>query len=321
MIIQSLKREEGVFTAFFIIMMLTLALLGIGATVVLRNESRSVSDQHFLKDADYSAESAVYFAMDRVRLGYEDESENITINGYACEYSIQDSGTSSYIIASAQTHDDDVTSDNDIVSTITVLFSLMDYSDFGFLGTKDISGVLDTYDEDGNPDDNLQKDDLDESDFPTIDLSYYDSLATVQGNNLSGGTINWSSDYPPGATDFWLIPDSIPNVTYVRGNLNVKKFVTIYGIFIVEGDYMLYQGSTVNGIIYQPNADWNKYRSGSGKDCTINGGVITNGYPQERNKGRTGIYHMPEYLREFYEQIVGEMIVFTDVKSWEYSGA
>ena len=74
-----LKREEGIWSSFVILFLLTLALMGLGAHVLVRSESRNTANLIRARQADYAANGAAYYGMRRLRLGALDESTPLSI--------------------------------------------------------------------------------------------------------------------------------------------------------------------------------------------------------------------------------------------------
>ena len=302
-------NEEGFSSAFVVLFIVTLGLLGLGATMVLQNEGAAVGDQYTIRTADYAAESAVYFALERARMGFSDEAGTLTANGLACTYENESAGLYVNVTAHAQSAEDD------IVSTISVVSRILALSDIPYWLADTPSGPKRIYNEDGDLDPDLEFTEMDS--VPTMDLDYYWNIADEQEANQ----INVQNDYPTGATDFWKAPGE-PWVTYVKGSMTLAKDVTLYGIVIVEGDVILKKGMNVVGVLYLPTGGTIiKTRENTWDEINVTGGIIVNGESQHRGNNWFNVYHDKSYLEAFYDNYAGgvEPIV-TSIKSWSYNG-
>lgn len=99
----------------------------------------------------------------------------------------------------------------------------------------------------------------------------------------------------PNGSFYYLF--NVPNVIRVVGDLHVRDARTIHGIYIVEGDVLLNENATVNGVLYLPNATSRIYNREAAAS-QVTGGIVTwgevdgVGYP-------INVQHKPEYWRAF----------------------
>jgi hypothetical protein len=67
----------------------------------------------------------------------------------------------------------------------------------------------------------------------------------------------------PGTGGFYYDSTAVPktpNLIYVDGDLHVRDDLTVYGVFIVEGDVLLNSNARINGVLYLPNVSSRIYR-------------------------------------------------------------
>lgn len=307
MFLKKIGEEAGFSAAFVVLFIVTLGLLAMGATVLLQNEAVAIGDQYTIRTADYAAESTVYYALERARLGFEDEEGDVTVNGIPCTYENEGMGYYVQITSHAQTQNEEIS------STISVVSRILDLSDIPYWLADTPSGPHRIYNEDGDEDPDLEFTEMDS--VPTVDLDYYWNVADVQQSSK----INLKNDWPVGATDFWKAPGE-PWVVYVKGDLTVAKDVNLYGIIIVEGDVILKKGMTINGVLYLPTGgSVIKTRENTWDSVVVTGGIIVNGESQHRGNNWFDVYHNKSYLSAFYDQYVGGMEpIVTQIKSWSY---
>jgi hypothetical protein len=72
---------------------------------------------------------------------------------------------------------------------------------------------------------------------PVLDSDFFRALAQQQGHYHSGNlTIGGGNDNYPNGNFMFDIPNSIPNFTYVEGDLNILANRTTWGVYYVKGD-------------------------------------------------------------------------------------
>ena len=70
------NQERGFVSAFFLIFLVTLGLMGAGGYVLMSSEAKNTTNQFLVLQADYAANGAAYYAIERVSDGYR--------NGFSC---------------------------------------------------------------------------------------------------------------------------------------------------------------------------------------------------------------------------------------------
>jgi hypothetical protein len=127
--------------------------------------------------------------------------------------------------------------------------------------------------------------------MPEINRAAVEAEAAVQGNTYNGN-FTPNDDYPN--ADFFAY-GSMPNVTHVEGDLRVNEDRTVYGIFLVEGDVVLEEGSRLRGVLYVPNASSTITHEGNHDISRVRGGVVTWG-TMDGNDSYIVVRHYPSYL-------------------------
>lgn len=106
---------------------------------------------------------------------------------------------------------------------------------------------------------------------PVIDENIIKALATDQGHYQSG-TFQPDDNYPNGS---FYYSGTVPNITYVNGNLDVIGNRSIYGIYWVTGTVTVSGNAEVYGLIIgESDITMN---GGGGSDIELEGGIIQYG--------------------------------------------
>lgn len=181
-------------------------------------------------------------------------------------------------------------------------------ADVAILATGDVDNVT-TLNENGDPDSTLMADNYDY--FPDIDIPALIDTATAQGHIEPGAEFNPSHGYPN--FNFYY-SGSIPNVTYVQGDLRVQGGRTIYGIFVVEGDITLDGSSRVEGVLVMiPPTNVVIHGGGNPTESSVTGGIIANGDIDGTGHSITVRYDS-EYMTSLGE--FENVQTFSEVASW-----
>ncbi len=182
----------------------------------------------------------------------------------------------------------------------TVRLSLQNMMNLGSLAMFSTGSVTNVtaLDADGNPDPSLMVANADS--MPPIDYLNLIDTAINQSHVEYDPTFQPGDGYPNGS--FYASP-GVPNVTHVTGDLKVNGGITVYGIFIVEGDVILNGSARVDGVIYLPNFDSEVEQitfagGGSPEESTVNGGIIANGDISGSGNHITVKYN-PDYMGQF----------------------
>jgi hypothetical protein len=129
----------------------------------------------------------------------------------------------------------------------------------------------------GGTDSKLLVQGLGASNLPAINQTSLNTLSTSQGHDKSSSTFNATNNFPSAS---YYNSGITPNVTHVYGNLSLgvspATTVTIYGIFVVEGNVTISKSSQVIGVIYCPNSSTVTINSPVATN-SVTGGIVTKG--------------------------------------------
>lgn len=170
--------------------------------------------------------------------------------------------------------------------------------------TGDISNVT-AYDESGDIDSSLM---VQNAGVPNMSDSVLIAMAGVQGNIETGGEFVPSHGYPN--FNFYNT-GTIPNVTWVQGNLRVQGGRTIYGIFVVDGNITLNGSSRVEGVLYMRGNGSITHGGGNPNESSITGGIIANG-----NIDGVGSNISVTYKKEYMLEMGNFEIKTNKILSW-----
>jgi len=304
--LKNIKKEEGFWSAFVLILLTTLALMGMGAYVLMRSEGVNVASQAESLQTEYSATGAIYYAVRALQLGTFNEGESVTIGGVSVtlDTTRTQSGSDSLNVT-ARTSDGTQTS---------VGVGLEDVAVWTIGSVSNIT-ILDN-----NGTSNSKLVARNASSVMVMNLA---ALGAVQNAKVfsSNKTIN-STYSPTGNTDFYQSDGVTPNVTIVNGNLTIGKDGIVYGIVVVTGNLTIQSGGWlpfrfghIEGVVYLPN-------SGSTismqESTEIYGGVLSNGNVTGTGSGGI-IRHITNYLNTFKQfQLDPNAQWAPGIGSWTY---
>jgi len=171
------------------------------------------------------------------------------------------------------------------------------FSDFAVWSKDDDITNVTVKDSANNTDASLLK--TDTPFMPNIDTDSLSAMATAQ-THFYNGDFTASDEYPNNDFEY---SGTTPNVTVVKGDLDVALNAEIFGIFVVEGDVVLHSDSFVRGVIYLPNASSTITNVGLLDDATVRGAIVLRGDMDGGLQGIT-VRHWPEYVRPFVNYFV-----------------
>jgi len=302
-----IKNENGYWSAMTVILVVTLALMGLGSYVLVRSEGKNVADQAFALQAEYAANGAAYYGLRQLALDSLRESVTLTVgNGTAVLDTSSVSGTSQIllnVLASVGEFD------RRIRIRLTPGSGLVDKAIYTTGDVFNVSGK----DSLGNDDPDLVV--TNASSIPTIDEATLAAMSTAQGYDQFDLLFTPVDGYPNGS---FYQPDGVtPNVTHVMNDFKVEGGRTIYGIFVVEGDVVLNGSARIEGVIYLPNTTSTIITGGGNPtESTITGGLVSHGDIQGFGN-HISVQHWPEFMRVFCNYQTGSDPA-TTVVSWEY---
>jgi hypothetical protein len=300
-------REDGFWTAFLVILIVTLTLMGLGANVLLKGEGPNVTNHIASYRAEYAANAGAYFGVRSMAMGTFNESTVLSVGGVSVSFDTSKvAGTSNYEMKVNS-------SINSASRRITVQISANKLSDKGMWTTGDVYNI-DGKDSTGAID-NANKVVSGADSVPTVLIATLNAMSTAQGHDQSAATFTPATGYP--MTNFYKA-GATPNVTHVLHNMDVQGSRTVYGIFVVEGNVTLNGGCRVEGVIYLPNVTSLIITGGgSPTTSTVVGGIISNG-DLSATGSHVSVEHWPVYTRSFCSYLLNPNQVIFDLVKWEY---
>ena len=304
--LRKIKNEEGFWSAFIILFLVTLVLMSVGASVLMKSEGINIANQVQALEADYAANGGAYYGIERLELGPLNESETISIGNAAVTLDSADVGGSSEITLTV-TATVGVT-ERQIVIRIQPGGGLRDKAIYT---EGDVFNVT-PKDSLGNPDNDLM---VTGGDVPEIDVDSLNAMSTAQGHDQGAATFDPPDGYPNGSFYF---SGNTPNVTHVLGNLKVNGGRTVYGIFVVEGNVELMGNSRVEGVIYLPNPTSTvMHGGGDPTESSITGGIVSHG-DISGTGNHISVRHNLEYMTKFCEFQTGQDAIEHTIVHWTY---
>jgi len=305
--LKNFKNEKGFWSAFFLLFLVTLALMGMGASTLLRSEGDNVSNQIHALQADYAANGGAYFGIRQLAIDSLTTAQEITIGQGVVTLDTSAIVGSSDILLTVMATVGEI--ERGVEIRIQPGSGLVDKAIFTTGHVFNVSAK----DSLGNNDPDLAVTEADS--VPEIDEATLAAMSTAQGHDQGAAEFNPADGYPNGS---FYQPDGItPNVTHVLNDLKVQGGRTVYGIFVVEGDVILNGNSRVQGVIYLPNpTSMIIHGGGDPSESSITGGIVSHGDIWGTGN-HISVTHGPEFMRAFCEHQLGPD-PDTIVISWEY---
>jgi hypothetical protein len=281
-------KEDGFWSAFFLIFLVTLGLLGMGAFALMRSEGYNIGNQAKMYQADYALDGIAFYGMRALALG------KFT----------RDTETRTYTVGTASgTLDTSIASSGDIKMVVQsnclnaqrelqIEAAFVGFADRAIITTSTVSGIGA---KDSNFVDNSRKLAQRVDSIPTINLAGLKAIATTLAGNR---TFN-SSDYPVAPNNKFFKTGSTPNVTYVTGNLEVKGNSCLYGIWIVDGSVTISGTPRIYGVLYLPNVTSTIVNGGGTKSESVVTGAIVSHGSITGNAKDLSVSHKPTYMNAF----------------------
>ncbi|MBN2414443.1 hypothetical protein JXO52_01305 [bacterium] len=253
------NKERGFWSAFMLMLTVTLALLGFGGAVLIRSEAVAVSRKSATLQTDYAADAAMHFAIRAMQLGtYDDDMTIPELGGVTVSVDTVSSagGVSLYIDASKLEANRSITVNmtgalGAIIASGNVYWRVWSLNEWGWFNR----GLTDEY----------------VTTLPPVDTTALRTLAASQGyEKLANFTP--PANYPSGS--FYTVDGVTPYVTYVDGNLTITNNITVYGIFVVTGTVTIGTNAQIQGVVYSVG---DVHLDPYGSRSSIVGGLITGG--------------------------------------------
>ncbi|MBN2030883.1 hypothetical protein JW824_11650 [bacterium] len=301
------KSEEGFLSAFLIIFLVTLGLMGAGAFVLVNSEGINMVNQVQLLQSGYAADGAVYYGIRALRQYTFTSPTTMTIGGAYVTLSTSRTGERIFL---------DVTADmSNVQNDLQIQIRVDTLRNAAVFSTNDVNNDIVTEDDDGNTDMDYLIVNTDS--LPTIDRTALENTAISQGWHRTESTFTPADGYPTGS--FWNSP-GVPNVIWVENDIWVSSAITIYGIYLVDGDVFTDDQGQVQGIFYVPNTSSTIYlnRQSDTFDQIV-GGIITNGYISSWGLGAVvTVQNNRTFMAAFDSYVDNPDYVFAHVFSWNY---
>ncbi len=284
-----MKRQEGFWSIYFILTLVTLAGMGVGAYVIVTSDSKGTENRFNALRADYAANGGAYYGLSRIGLGAIDESTPLTIGSCTVTLDTSEvSGSSDIILTIMATAGN---TERGIQIQVTPGTGLVDKAIYTTGEVFNVSGK----DSLGNPDPTRVVTQADS--VPSINEDSLLAISQAQGLDTTTASFVPPTGYPAGS---FYQPDGVtPNIIYVTGDMVVGGGITVWGIYVVTGNVTVHGSARINGVLYLPNETSTLITGGGNpSQSTITGGIISHG-----NITGTGnhisVKHNPEYMRAF----------------------
>jgi len=309
---RDIQREEGFWSALVLIFLITLALMGLGASVLMRGEGKNVANQYAALQADYAANGGVYYGLRRLELGSLDESTAITIgNGTVALDTSKIAGTTDILLTV-----------NATVGGVQKGFSIRLTSDdptgWDTTAVFTMGTVLNVTAKDPSGQDDPNKLVENATSFPDFDTTSLFVISTSQGHDQTASPFRPVNNYPNGS--FYQADGITPNITHVFGDLVVGGDTTVYGIFIVEGSVTLNGNARVYGMLVLVNERSTIITGGGGKqESSVTGGIVSHG-DINGTGNHISVRQVPEYIRELkkFDNTEEGSSQHSKIVKWEY---
>lgn len=312
----NIKKEEGFWSALIVIFLVTLGLMGLGVSVLIRSEGKSVAHHVNAVQIEYVANAGAYYGIQRLHSDSLDESEELEIGNGKVTLDTSDVEGSSDVLLTITAVAGEAKKEIEVL--LSAKNRLVDKAIYTKGDVFNVTGK----DSAGNPDSDVVITKADT--IPSIDIDTLKTMATNQGHFIPSDSIPADSAFAPDtnypeSSFYWSGGGgTTPNVTYVEGDFTVKGSRDVYGIFVVEGNVTLHGSARVFGVIYLPNPSSTLITGGGNPgESSITGGIISHG-DISGTSHHISVQHNPEYMRAFCEHQVGEDPSEFKVVSWVY---
>lgn len=270
-----------------------------------------VSDSYHIQSTANAANSGVYMALAELFLdkAWRDGYAGLTLNGDSIKVTVEnDNSKGPNFLRVVATSSNDNRSQSVSASVFDARFT-----DFAVWAKGSVTDV-ETRDEADNPDTTLRR--ASAPFMPQIVRNALIQSALDQWHVHSGSEFRPTSHYPSNQNFYYS--GTIPNVTYVQGDLVVEYDRRVYGIFVVEGHVKLYGKARVEGVLVLPNSTSVISHEGLLDNSTVRGGVLTWG-SMKRNTlvFRTRVRIRSEYWQKFADKLYVPSNPPIRVLSWQ----
>jgi hypothetical protein len=301
-----LKREDGFWSAFFLVFLVTLGLLGMGAYALMRSEGTNIGNQAKMYQADYAPDGIAFYGMRALAQGkftHATETRTYTV------------GTASGTLDTIKMASGDIrmivnSTCSNAQRELQIEAAFVGFADRAIITTSTVSGIGA---KDSNFVDNSRRLAQQVDSIPAINLTGLKAIATKFTGNKS---YNGSTVYPASGTFFKT--GSTPNVTYVTGNLDVSGNATLYGIWIVDGTVTISGTPRIYGVIYLPNPTSTLVNGGGSKSSSVITGAVVSHGSVTGNAKDLSVSHKPTYMNAFCKFKTYPDVKESIIAIWKY---
>jgi hypothetical protein len=308
---KQLGKEEGFFSAFVLIFLVTLGLMGMGASILVQSDSKSIIRHMNSRKSDYVIEGAAFYAAAAVTAGKLTSDTTFTINNIDVSVVMSTNQDCTLVV--------NITADIDDDQIRTIQFEMEEDAIWkkAIYMHGDVDNSVVTRDSTGAYDWDSDLIVANKSMMPPVTNILLFDMASDQDHDRGDG---WTptSEYPYAGASFYE-SGITPNVTYVMGDMTVNNGITVWGIFVVDGDVELKRNSLVNGIIYLVNSGTQVIGEDTAQDRNdpnVEGGIFGLGEIDVLGNKRLYVKHNPEWMRVF-DLFVNDT-TGTKIAHWSY---
>ncbi len=284
---KKLGKEEGFFSAFVLVFLVTLGIMGVGASMLVQSESKNIINQINCAKSDYLIEGAAFYCAGAISAGRLTSDTTFTIENMDVDVdTLYDAGALIMEVTVTLNDDQQRTIRYEMQDNPLWRYAVYVAGSVNNTTARDSDGVTD-------PDLIVEN----KSPLPTVDNSTLNSMSSTQGHDRSEATFSPTDDYPNGS---FYYTGATPNVIHVYGNMNVAANIDIYGIYLVEGNVSLDRRANVHAIIYLVNPG----RSVAGASTNfsrndVEGAIFGNGSVTAGGSRSLRVVHRPDWMRVF----------------------
>ncbi len=271
----SLRREEGFWSTFVLLFVVTLGLLGVGAHKAIMSEGPNIARNVTALQAAYSADGGAYLAIRAISRGKMGNFEGTTFDVAGADVTMDTTKGSKIgypdLLITCNTKLTVNASKGGFDRSIQVWsWTRLPLSQMAVLSAGVVTNIV-ARDSAGAVNSQAQVQNAKAVNIPLAGA--LNALSTSQGHNQSVTPWSPAAGYPSAS---FYNAGTTPNVTHVSGDMSLAAGRTIYGIFVVEGSVTMATGSQVIGVIYCPNNSAVTINNPPAA-VSVTGGIITGG--------------------------------------------
>ncbi|MBN2105693.1 hypothetical protein JW835_16770 [bacterium] len=319
--IKNWKREDGFWSAVFLLLMVGLGTMALSSYLIMQKEAENTVNNAIALQADYSATGAAYYALAAFRQGIMNDGDvqTVDIAGISCDIYLNeltvDDETNFYINVNGFT-------DEGVGRSVEIkLSALFDFAGCAINCEKDVGDKVKAKAEGGSV--HIPSLIVENTPLPPIDtaslIAHANVYVTSKSDLVDGFPANLTAVCPD--DPFYQADCMTPNIIYVAPGVGLDLkggggWRTISGIFITDGDVITNGGHTeIDGVVFVTNPDATVEMKGNhGGRAHVVGGIVSYGVVDGKNPW---VEHKREYM-DFFAQYVGGGRDDAKILSWKY---